>query len=244
VSPNSAFTERDYQFKYGNVAMKRVYLENEQLNNLSTYPEMPREGVAAPRSATSAILPSLAVDLVVIAVTAIAAYLFNQTIGLAEASEALQRTLQAPPHLLITLSILLIPAWYLAIDIINTLGNKLKLPFAGNDKRIQRVLAGRVHLVLLSLYFNAILVALCWSAAAMPIFSKLFLSAVFAVAIFALGKSIPSTKLSFLLSGILFLIVLIATQAFIIFKMQAEEEAAREQLRYELEQPPVEEDED
>jgi hypothetical protein len=223
--------------------MKRVYLENETLNNFSTYPEMPREAVAAPRSATSAVLPSLAVDLIVLVVTAIAAYLFNQTIGLAEASAELQRTLQAPPHLLVTLSILLIPTWYLVIDIINTLGNKLKLPFAGNGKRVQRVLAARVHLVLLSLYFNAILVALCWSASAMPIFSKLFLSAVFAVAIFALGKSIPSTKLSFLLSGILFLIVLIATQAFIILKMQAEEEAVRQQLRYELEQPPAEEGE-
>ncbi|MEO1592857.1 MAG: hypothetical protein AAFU71_16420 [Cyanobacteria bacterium J06632_22] len=71
----------------------------------------------------------------------------------------------------------------------------------------------------------------------MPLFSKLFLSAVFAIAIYALGQSIPSTRLSYLLSGILFVIVLVTTQAFIVYKMQAEAEATGEELREQFEDP-------
>ena len=64
--------------------------------------------------------------------------------------------------------------------------------------------------------------------------SKIYLAIVFAIAIYALGQSIPSTKLSFLLSGALFVVVLLATQTFIITKTQTEAEQAGEALRERL----------
>ena len=70
----------------------------------------------------------------------------------------------------------------------------------------------------------------------MPVMGKIYLAAVFAIAIYALGQSVPSTKLSFTLSGILFVIVLLTTQTFIITKTQAEAEQAEAELRQRLEQ--------
>ncbi|MEO0539939.1 MAG: hypothetical protein AAFZ80_03630 [Cyanobacteria bacterium P01_A01_bin.105] len=189
------------------------------------------------RSTSSLVIPSLVVNLVILLVAVVAAVLFSRTIGLAQTSEVLRQTLIAPPSWMVVATLLLVPMWYLILDGMSSMGNRLRLPFAGSQQRAKRIYAGRVHLVLLGFYFNAILVALCWSAAAMPLFSKLFLAAVFAIAIYAMGQSIPSTRLSYLVSGILFVIVLVATQAFIIFKMQAEAEATGEELRQQFEEP-------
>lgn len=164
-------------------------------------------------------------------VAAIAAFLFSQAVHLALHSESINQTLQAPPLFLVVLSSIAIPLFYIVVDMLNAMGNRLKLPFAGSRKRANKIYARRIHLGLLALYFNAILVALCWSASAMPVMSKIYLAAVFAIAIYALGQSIPSTKLSFTLSGVLFVIVLITTQTFIIAKTQAEAEQAEEELR-------------
>ncbi len=189
------------------------------------------------RSTSSLVIPSLAINLLILLVAVIAAVLFGRTINLAQSSEVLRQTLVAPPQWLILATLLIIPVWYLILDGMSTMGNRLRLPFAGSQQRAKRIYAGRVHLVLLAFYFNAILVALCWSAAAMPLFSKLFLAAVFSIAIYALGQSVPSTRLSYLLSGVLFVVVLVTTQAFIIYKMQAEAEATGEELREQFEQP-------
>ncbi|MEO0458824.1 MAG: hypothetical protein AAF152_19900, partial [Cyanobacteria bacterium P01_A01_bin.114] len=183
----------------------------------------------------SPVTPSFGVDALLLLVAGIAAYLFGGAIKMAKASDVIGQVLSAPPVWLIVASILLMPVWFLMFDLVNLASNRLKLPFAGTQQRAQRIFAKRTHLFLLSLYFNAILVGLCWSAPAMPLFSKLFLSAVFAIAIYAMGQSIPSTKLSFVLSGILFTIVLIASQSFIIYKMQVEEAAAEQELRQQLE---------
>ncbi|MEM9264709.1 MAG: hypothetical protein AAGA46_04220 [Cyanobacteria bacterium P01_F01_bin.13] len=177
------------------------------------------------------------VDLLIVLVAAIAAFLFSQAVNLALSSESINKTLQAPPLFLVVVSSLIVPVIYMVIDALNAAGNRLKLPFAGSRKRAQQIYARRIHLGLLSLYFNAILVALCWSASAMPIMSKIYLAAVFAIAIYALGQSIPSTKLSFTLSGIVFVIVLLATQTFIITKTQAEAQQAGQELRERLSAP-------
>ncbi|NEP61368.1 MAG: hypothetical protein F6K31_31190 [Symploca sp. SIO2G7] len=190
------------------------------------------------RSAPIPVIPVLGVDLLIALVAAIAAFLFSQAIDLALSSESINQTLQAPSPWLVVLSCLAIPIFYIVVDMLNALVNRLKLPFAASRKRAQQIYARRIHLVLLALYFNAILVALCWSASAMPVMSKIYLAAVFAIAIYALGQSIPSTKLSFTLSGTLFVIVLLATQTFIITKTQAEAERAGQELRQQLEGNP------
>ncbi|MEM7797373.1 MAG: hypothetical protein AAF579_23320 [Cyanobacteria bacterium P01_C01_bin.118] len=188
------------------------------------------------RSAPPSVVPILGVNFLILLIAAIAAFLFSQAVGLALSSEAINQTLQAPPRWLVILSCVAIPVFYIVTDLVNSAGNRLKLPFAGNRKRAQRIYARRIHLALLALYFNAILVALCWSASAMPVMGKIYLAAVFAIAIYALGQSVPSTKLSFTLSGILFVIVLLTTQTFIITKTQAEAEQAEAELRQRLEQ--------
>ncbi|MEM6255846.1 MAG: hypothetical protein AAF821_23280 [Cyanobacteria bacterium P01_D01_bin.156] len=187
------------------------------------------------RNAPISVFPVLGVDFLIALVAAIAAFLFSQAVSLALSSEAINQTLQAPPLGLVVLSCMAIPLFFIVADVLNALGNRLKLPFSGSRQRAQKIYARRIHLGLLALYFNAILVALCWSASAMPIMSKIYLASVFAIAIYALGQSIPSTKLSFTLSGALFVIVLIATQTFIITKTQAEAEQAEQELRERLE---------
>ena len=190
------------------------------------------------RTTSSLVIPSLAINLLMLLVAGVAAVLFGRTIDLAQSSTILSQRLVAPPQWLVMTTLLLVPGWYLILDAMSTMGNRLRLPFAGSQQRAKRIYAGRVHLVLLAFYFNAILVALCWSAAAMPLFSKLFLSAVFAVAIYALGQSVPSTRLSYTLSGILFVIVLVTTQAFILYRMQVEAESTGEELRQQFEEEP------
>ena len=186
------------------------------------------------RTAQTPVVSVLGIDLLIVLVAAVAAFLFSQAVNLALSSASISQTLQAPPRLLVVVSSVIIPVFYMAMDGLNAAGNRLKLPFAGSRKRAQQIYARRIHLGLLALYFNAILVALCWSASAMPVMSKLYLAAVFAIAIYALGQSIPSTKLSFTLSGVLFVIVLMATQTFIIAKTQAEAEQAEQELRQRL----------
>ncbi|MEO0352000.1 MAG: hypothetical protein AAF282_18345 [Cyanobacteria bacterium P01_A01_bin.15] len=187
-----------------------------------------------PRTAQMPVVPVLGIDLLIVLVAAITAFLFSQAINLALSSESINQVLQAPPQILVIVSSLAVPVGYMALDLLHAANNRLKLPFAGSRKRAQQIYARRIHLGLLALYFNAILVALCWSASAMPVMSKIYLAIVFAIAIYALGQSIPSTKLSFLLSGALFVVVLLATQTFIITKTQTEAEQAGEALRERL----------
>ena len=186
------------------------------------------------RTAPTPVVPVLGADLVILLVAIVAAFLFSQAISLAMSSESINQTLQAPPRFLVVVSSLIVPLFFMALDGLNAAGNRLKLPFAGSRKRAQQIYARRIHLGLLALYFNAILVALCWSASAMPVMSKIYLAGVFAIAIYALGQSIPSTKLSFTLSGVVFVVVLLATQTFIITKTQAEAEQAGQELRQRL----------
>ncbi|MEM1240483.1 MAG: hypothetical protein AAGI45_11640 [Cyanobacteria bacterium P01_H01_bin.26] len=187
-----------------------------------------------PRTAQMPVVPVLGIDLLIVLVAAITAFLFSQAINLALSSESINQVLQAPPQILVIVSSLAVPVGYMALDLLYAANNRLKLPFAGSRKRAQQIYARRIHLGLLALYFNAILVALCWSASAMPVMSKIYLAIVFAIAIYALGQSIPSTKLSFLLSGALFVVVLLATQTFIITKTQTEAQQAGEALRERL----------
>lgn len=215
--------------------MRRISVSDEVANGYAvpTMTQEPSNNRRGPMP--SPVTPSLAVNGLLLFVASIAAFLFSRAILLAKSSPSLQASLVAPPPWLLILVTLVIPLGYFFIDSINALANRFKLPFAGSRQRAQRIYAHRVHLILLTFYFSTILVALCWSAPAMAPFSKLFLAAVFSISIFSLGKSIPSTRLSFMLSGALFVVVLVATQTFIVHKMQIEQEAAEEDLREQLE---------
>jgi len=96
-------------------------------------------------------------------------------------------------------------------------------------------------MLLLAFYFTAILAALCWSALAMPLASKIFVSAIFSFALYSLGQSIPSKRMSFMVSGILFLVVLVATQAFIVMRLEADASKANQTVLDELVPPSPEE---
>ena len=64
----------------------------------------------------------------------------------------------------------------------------------------------------------------------MPLLSKFFVSAVFAIALYALGQSIPSRRTSFVVSGLLFLVVLVATQTFIVLKLRADSARDKQEM--------------
>ncbi|PZO60693.1 MAG: hypothetical protein DCF15_01710 [Phormidesmis priestleyi] len=64
----------------------------------------------------------------------------------------------------------------------------------------------------------------------MLLVSKIFVSAIFALALYSLGQSIPSQRLSFIISGILFLIVLVGTQVFIVRRLEADSSKASQEL--------------
>ncbi|MGB3294451.1 MAG: hypothetical protein WBB01_15800 [Phormidesmis sp.] len=104
---------------------------------------------------------------------------------------------------------------FLFVDVLSALSNPAVLPFARSKAGLKKIYAKRLHLLLLVSYFASILAALCWLAVNMLLVSKLFISAVFAFALYALGQSIPSRRLGFVVSGVLFLVVLLGIQVLI-----------------------------
>ena len=103
---------------------------------------------------------------------------------------------------------------FLLIDTLRASHSPTRMPFAYAQSKTKNIYAKRLHLALGAVYFAAILVAFCWSVPSMLLFSKLFVSAVFAIALYALGQSITSRRKSFVVTGLIFLIVLIAAQIF------------------------------
>ena len=106
--------------------------------------------------------------------------------------------------------------WNLLLDTLSAASRPARLPFAYSQTQAKAIYAKRLHLALAAIYFAFMLVAFCWSVPSMLMFSKLFVAAVFALALYALGQSIPSRRQSFVVTGSLFLVVLIAAQLFVI----------------------------
>lgn len=187
---------------------------------------------------------SLAIDGILLLAAGVAAVLFSQGIALAATSDVFQRMTAnlegwfLPPQWLVVLLALLPPGIQLGLDVSNLSRRPRRLPCAGNRSRAGQIYAKRVHVCLLALYVDAILMTLCWSASAMPLVSKLFVASMLALAIYAVGQSIPSTRLSFWVSGILLATVLGGTQVFMSTQLRAQEEAAEQQLLQEVGQPP------
>ncbi len=202
--------------------------------------------VAQQRDLGAAARQSLGVDVFLIFVSFLIGLLFSTAIGAVTmpaelASSAAGRDSFIPAPWLIVLISTLPALLFTALDGLSAASNPAALPFARSRTSRQAIYASRVHVVLLALYFTAILVALCWSALAMPLISKIFVSAIFSFALYALGQSIPSTRMSFIVSGILFLVVLIATQAFIVMRLEASSEKATQDVLDELVAPEEEE---
>ena len=166
-----------------------------------------------------AISQSIVVDVVLVAASLLLGVILS---GAVAVSETLNVSLIRPPLWFIFLSCVLPSVLWLFVDVLSALSNPAVLPFARSRVAMKGLYAKRMHLLLLAFYFTSILVALCWSAYSMLLISKIFVAAIFAIALFALGQSIPSRRMSFIVSGILFLVVLITTQAFIVMKLEAD----------------------
>jgi phosphate/sulfate permease len=173
------------------------------------------------RDFTAIIRQSLGVDIFLVFISLLVGLLFSSAIGAVVAPVNPAGALLIPPQWLIFAACALPSVLCLLLDTLSMLSNPVALPFARSKNSLQAIYAKRLHLILLAFYFTTILVALCWSALTMPLLSKLFVSAIFGFALYALGQSIPSTRLSFIVSGILFLVVLVATQAFIVLRLEA-----------------------
>jgi len=199
--------------------------------DISTGPLEPFQPPAErPINPRAVIAQSLMVDICLVVFSLLVGLLFSSAVSAIDVSGIDRVGLLKPPQWLIFFACALPAVMCLFIDTLSSLSNPAVLPFARSRVAAKALYAKRFHSLLLAFYFTAILVALCWSAFSMLLVSKLFVSAVFAVALYALGQSIPSQRLSFVLSGVLFVVVLVATQAFIVMKLDANADRADEVL--------------
>ncbi len=188
-------------------------------------------------SVVSVIWQSLVVDIFLIGISLLMGLLFSSAVGVVEGTNNLGSLMLRPAPWFIYLVCAVGPLIYLLVDVVSTLSGPAALPFARSSAGLRAIYAKRVHLLLLAFYFTSILVALCWSAPSMLLTSKLFVSAVFGIALYALGQSIPSQRLSFVVSGILFMVVLVTTQVFIVTRVQADANKAGQEALDELTNP-------
>ena len=107
---------------------------------------------------------------------------------------------------------------FLAVDTLKASRHSMQMPFAYPLRRVRAIYAKRIRLALLGAYFSAIFSALCWSIPTVSLFSRLFIAAVLAIALHALGQSISSIRKSFAVTGTIastiFLVILAAAQLF------------------------------
>lgn len=186
--------------------------------------------ISQPRSLTRIIWQTLSVDVFLAIVSVVMGLLFSRAVGEVSSSATANSSLLLPSSWFIFLICALPTFICLLLDCLSIFSNPSVLPFAGSPARVKAVYAKRINWLLLAFNFTAILVALCWSAFSMLLASKIFVSAIFALALYSLGQSIPSQKLSFIISGILFLIVLIGTQIFIVMRLEANSSRASQEL--------------
>ncbi len=200
--------------------------------NATDDPAMPfTASVFQHRSLNAIIWQTLSVDVFLAIVSVIIGLLFSRAVAEVDPTTTTANISLLMPPLWLIFFICVLPTFIcLLLDGLSIFSNPSVLPFAGSPARVKAVYAKRVHLLLLAFYFTAILVALCWSAFSMLLVSKIFVSAIFALALYSLGQSIPSQRLSFIISGILFLIVLIGTQIFIVRRLEADSLKASQEL--------------
>lgn len=209
-------------------------LASPELNG-SEQPSLPQ------KSYQNAIVQSLAIDSVLAVVAALLAALFSGAVNAISTPPGVDSLQYLPPSWLLFLVCGIAPLVWVFRDGARAISNPASLPMARSKVASKAIYAKRIHMLLLAFYLGSILVALCWSAFSMSLPSKIFVSGIFAIALYALGRSIPSRRLSFIVSGILFLVVLFTTQAFIVLKLEAEATRSNEELLNGLTTPPEEE---
>jgi len=187
-----------------------------------------------PAEIRSVVSQSLSVDAFAVFVSLLLGVLLSGAVGAVKVTEDIAALPVLPPRWFIFGACVVPALLWVFVDVLSALSNPAVLPFARSRAGVKAVYAKRMHLLLLAFYFTSILVALCWSALPMLLVSKIFVAAVFAIALFALGQSIPSRRLSFIVSGILFLVVLFTTQAFIVLKLEADSTRANQEVLNEL----------
>ncbi len=195
-----------------------------------------------------AVRKSLSVDFFLVFISLLVGGLFSIAIGAVvfptDIASNLNNAFFLPPRWLVV-AVCLLPALLCTLlDGLSATNNPAALPFARSKSSRLAIYASRIHLLLLAFYFTAILTALCWSALSMPLVSKMFVAAIFSFALYALGQSIPSTRMSFIVSGVLFLVVLMLTQAFIVLRLETDAGKASQKVLDELSEPQVEQAEE
>ena len=207
--------------------------------NISAEPLQPfQPPIVQPMTTRMVVGQSLGVDIFFAFLSLLVGVLFSGAVNAIDVTGIDNVGLLKPPTWLLFAICALPPTLWLFIDGLSAASNPAVLPFARSRVAMKSIYAKRIHLLLLAFYFTAILVALCWSAFAMLLVSMLFVSASFAVALYALGRSVPSRRLSFVLSGLLFLVVLVTTQSFIVLKMEADSNRAGQEALDEFNAPP------
>ncbi len=194
-----------------------------------------------------AVRRSLGIDAFLVSISLLVGVLCSIAVGAivlpADTAGDLGRAFFLPSQWLVVAICLLPSLLFVLLDGLSATSNPAALPFARSKSSMQAIYASRVHLLLLAVYFTAILMALCWSALLMPLVSKMFVAAIFSFALYALGQSIPSTRMSFIVSGILFLVVLMLTQAFMVLRLEADAGKASQKVLDELNEPQLEKEE-
>lgn len=198
--------------------------------DISAEPLQPFQApIIQPLTTKMVVAQSLGIDIFFAFLSLLMGVLFSSAVDAIDVTGIENVGVLKPPTWFIFAVCALPPTLWILIDGLSAASNPAVLPFARARAAMKAVYAKRIHFLLLAFYFTAILVALCWSAFAMLLVSKLFVSAVFAVALYALGQSIPSRRLSFILSGLLFLVVLVTTQSFIVLKIEADSNRAEQE---------------
>lgn len=167
----------------------------------------------------SAINQTLGANASLFVVSLLIGIVCGGVIGIADASRGIEGLLLKPLPLFVCWVCSAPSLVFLISDTIKASHRyPARMPFGYPLPRIKAIYARRIHIVLLAVYFSSMVAAFCWSVPAMPVVSRLFVAAVFAIALYALGQSIHSRRKSFAVAGTIFLMVLVATQLFILVR--------------------------
>lgn len=151
-------------------------------------------------------------------------------VSLVNSGLGLQVAMITPPQHLIFFTVAAVALTFVLLDSVRALVLPSRLP-THSVKGAKAVYARRLHWFLAAFFFDAMVIALSWSAAEMPMVSKFFIAAVLALALYAVSQSVPSLKLSFWLASGLFVAVLAVTQAFILLSLRMAEQAPEKPIQ-------------
>jgi hypothetical protein len=105
-------------------------------------------------------------------------------------------------------------AWFLFVDGMRCINANSLLPFDCTEAVVRHIYWQRFEIVLWAIASHLVLLCLCLLLPDKPLFSKIFLSSIVALAALAVRKSIPAQKLAFAASvGVFSFTMLVITVA-------------------------------